>query len=319
MPTATPDAVAAMLDGGPGLWLASGPAQPLAPGVGAVVESSGSTGRPQPIELRRDALVAAATASRDHFGWDATWHLALPSHYVAGLMVLVRGALGLGVRDCGSDLAGLDPAPGRNCLSIVPTQLRRALDAGLPLGAIDAVLVGGAPLEAALRRRAEEAGVRVVETYGMSETCGGVVYDGQPLPGVDVAIEEGRIRLSGPMVVGGTLLTNDRGEWRDGRLRVLGRIDDLVITGGLKADLAVVRAALQAHAWESWALAVDDEEWGQRIVAFVPSGSLAQWRERLAASLPRHALPRQVVVVERLPRTPGGKPDREKLLGLLAT
>lgn len=319
MPRITCDTVARMLAGGPPLWLASGAAQPVGDDVGAVVESSGSTGVPKPIELRREALVAAAQANRDHFGWDATWHLALPARYVAGLMVLVRGALGAGVRECRPDLRDLTPASGRNCLSIVPTQLLRALDAGVRLDTMDAVLVGGAPLTEQLRHRAKAARIPVVETYGMSETCGGIVYDGVPLPGVEVTLEGERIRVSGPMVQGGSLLTNDRGEWRDGRLAVLGRIDDLIITGGLKADLRVVRDALQAKASESWALAVDDEEWGQRIVAFVPHGTLEQWRAKLAPVLPRHALPRQVVVVENLPRTTGGKPDREKLLGLLGS
>src|SRR5699024_7985998 len=136
----------------------------------------------------------------------------------------------------------------------------------------DAVLVGGAPLADGVRARAEAAGIRIVETYGMSETCGGVVYDGVPLPGVDVGLDGGRIRLTGPMVSGGTFLTADRGEWRDGKLHVLGRVDDVVITGGLKADLAVVRRAIQGIDADGWALAVDDDEWGQRIVLFAPTG-----------------------------------------------
>lgn len=314
----TVDDVQRMLSGGPGLWLASGEPQELSDDVGVALETSGSTGRPQRVILTRSQLVSAAQANKEFFGWDATWHLALPTHYVAGLMVLVRGALGCGVRFCGSDLAGAHPAPGRNCLSIVPTQLIRALDADLPLDAFDAVLVGGAPLSPEVRQRAECAGVAVVETYGMSETCGGIVYDGVPLPGVDVTLRGERIVLSGPMVTGGTILTNDRGQWRDGRLRVLGRVDDVVITGGLKADLAVVRAAVTALDQDAWVLAVDDAEWGQRIVLFAKQGTLEDWRGELSSTLPSHALPRQLRVVDELPRTLGGKPDREKLLRWLA-
>lgn len=318
MTSPTVDDVQRMLSGGSGLWLASGEPQELPSDIGAVLETSGSTGTPQRVALTREQLVAAAHANREYFGWDATWHLALPSHYVAGLMVLVRGVLGSGVRVCSSDLTDAAPAPGRNCLSIVPTQLIRALDQHLPLDAFDAVLVGGAPLRRAVRERAEAAGVRVVETYGMSETCGGVVYDGVPLPGVEVAIERGLIRLSGPMVSGGSLLTKDRGEWADGRLRVLGRADDIVITGGLKADLAALRAAVTALDADAWVLAVDDDEWGQRIVLFATGGTLDEWRTRLRPTLPKHALPRQLCVVDELPRTSGGKPDREKLLRWLA-
>lgn len=315
----TPGAVARMLDSGPALWLASGRPVPVGDDVGVVLETSGSTGRSSRVMLTRAQLRAAAAATTRHFGWSATWHLVLPAHYVAGFMVLVRGALGDGVRTASADLGDLEPAPGRNAISIVPTQLLRAVERGTRLAEFDAVLVGGAPLAPELRRRAEAEGIPVVETYGMSETCGGVVYDGRPLPGVDVRIEDGRIRLVGDMVSGGSYLTADRGELVDGRLRVLGRVDDVVITGGLKVDLAVVREAVQAVDTEAWALPVDDEEWGTRIVLFAPGGDLDGWRDRLAPALPRHALPRQFVRVGELPRTAGGKPDRESLLRLLGT
>lgn len=317
MTTPTPDDVARMLDGGPALVLTDAPIPAGRDDVGVWLATSGSTGRPKAIGLTREALRAAAAATTAHFGWSATWHLALPAHYVAGLMVLVRGILGDGVRTSAADLTDVAPAPGRNVLSVVPTQLLRALDAGLDLTTMDAVLVGGARLAPDLRARAEAAGVRVVETYGMSETCGGVVYDGVPLPGVEVELEDGRIRIVGPQVVDGAILTNDRGRWVDGRLEVLGRIDDLVATGGLKVDLAVVREAVTARDPEAWVLAVDDPEWGSRIVLFARSGTLESWRETLDPDLPRHALPRQLVVVDALPRTAGGKPDRENLLALL--
>ncbi|RRD46959.1 AMP-binding protein [Tessaracoccus sp. OH4464_COT-324] len=307
-------AVKAMLDGGPGIWLASG--EPPDGFTGVVLESSGSTGRPKRIHLSAAQLLAAAQASREHLGFDATWHLALPDRYVAGLMVMVRGITGSGVRRCSLDAPCL--APGRNAISIVPTQLIRALDAGQALDAFDVVLVGGAPLADEVRARAERRGVRVVETYGMSETCGGVVYDGLPLPGVEVQLVDGVIRLSGPMIVDGAITTRDRGAWVDGRLRVLGRTDDVVMTGGLKADLALVRAAVLAADPEAWVLAVDDEEWGQRIVLFAEHGTLDDWRSRLAGSLPRHALPRQLVRTA-VPRTAGGKPDREILLRWLTS
>lgn len=305
-----------MLQGGEGLWLASG-SPDLRADDGIVLETSGSTGAPKPIRLRRQQLVAAAQANAEYFGCVGTWHLALPTHYIAGLMVIVRGLLGDGVRACASDLSDIELADGHNFLSIVPTQLIRALDRGIDLSGFTGVLVGGAPLSADVRERAKAAGVKVVETYGMSETCGGIVYDGVPLPGVEVALEDGRVRISGEMVQGGTILTNDRGRWEEGRLKILGRVDDIIITGGLKADLAVVRAEVLRHDPDAWVLAVPDPEWGQRIVLFARNGSLEEWRGRL--DLPKHALPRQFIALETLPRTAGGKPDRERLLLLLGT
>lgn len=306
--------VTRMLAGGPGIWLASG--EPPEKLTGVVVESSGSTGIPKRIALTSEQLRAAAVASRDRLGWDATWHLALPERYIAGLMVVVRGVLGNGVR-LAKDLTDPDLAPGRNVVSLVPTQLIRALEAGAALHKFDAVLVGGAALDPEVRIAAERVGIRIIETYGMSETCGGVVYDGIALPGVEISLESGRIRISGPMVSGGTVLTQDLGQWVRGKLQVLGRVDEMVITGGLKADLAVVRAVAQRIDPDSWVLAVPDRLWGQRIVLFAPSGTLESWRAGLADHLPSHALPREFVRVSELPRTVGGKPDREILLRLL--
>ncbi|HQD21475.1 MAG TPA: AMP-binding protein, partial [Arachnia sp.] len=173
------DGVRGLLDRGEGLWLADG--EGAAPAGTAVVGTSGSTGEPKRVVLRRDALVAAARAAEERLGFAATWHLALDPRYVAGLMVLVRGLLGDGVAEAGPDLATLRPREGRNAVSLVATQLYRALTSPgttRALAAFDAVLVGGAALAPGLRARAEAVGIRVIETYGMSETCGGVVWDG---------------------------------------------------------------------------------------------------------------------------------------------
>lgn len=319
--------VAEFLEGGQGLWLADGAGE--APDGCAVVATSGSSGQAKPVVLHRDALQAAAHAAQLRLGFSATWHLALAPHYVAGLMVVVRGLLGSGVCDAGADLSSLQPAPGRNCVSIVATQLYRAMEQPAVLERltrVDAVLVGGAALDPALRARAERAGVHVIETYGMSETCGGVVWDGLPLPGADITLgERGRVHIAGPMLFEGYLgyrrppgpfPTNDRGQWRGGRLVIEGRLDDVVISGGVNVDLAEIRRVLAAVETEAEVLAVDDPEWGARIVLFAPNGTLESWRETLRAHLAPAALPRQLVLVERLPRTSGGKPERQTLLEL---
>lgn len=328
--------VSRMLEGGAALWLADGPAPRLPRGVGAVVQTSGTTGSARRVVLSRDALRAAAGAARERVGGDLTWHLALPGRYVAGLMVQVRSAAaGRGTPVVPTDLEGLAPTGDGDAISLVPTQLHRALgDAAVTkrLRAFDLILLGGAPLGNELRERARDAGLAVVESYGMSETCGGVVWDGTPLPGVGVGLRDGRVFIGGPTLFDGylgdptataaamddgALLTRDRGHWTNGRLVITGRIDDVIVSGGVNVDLAEVRAAAARLDPETAVLAVPDAEWGRRVVLFAASGDLAGWREALASALPRTWLPRQLVVTP-IPRTPGGKPDREALNRLVA-
>lgn len=326
-------AVRAFLDGGPGLWLA--PGDGTAPDGCAVMATSGSTGAAKFVVLRREALASAALAARDRLGFDATWHLALGPRYVAGLMVLVRGLLGNGVRVCDSSLSDAQPMAGRNALSIVATQLYRALEDPAvteSLAGFDAILVGGAALAPDLRARAEAAGLHLIETYGMSETSGGVVWDGHPLPGVEIRLgEHGRVAIAGPMIfdgylgnpdataeslVDGAVVTRDRGRWVGDTLVIDGRIDDVVITGGVNVDLAEVRRAVARLDPEADVVAVPDDEWGVRLVLAATSGDLAGWRDRLRPHLDAPALPRQLLVVPELPRTDGGKPDRQALMAL---
>jgi len=304
--------------------------------VGAVVQTSGTTGSARRVVLSREALRAAARAARERVGGDLTWHLALPGRYVAGLMVQVRSAVaGRRAPVVPTDLEGLAPTGDGDAISLVPTQLHRALgDAAVTqrLRAFDLILLGGAPLGAGLRERAGDAGLAVVESYGMSETSGGVVWDGKPLPGVWIGLCDGRVSIGGPTLFDGylddpaataeameegTLLTHDRGRWEGGRLVITGRVDDVVISGGVNVDLAEVRAAAARIDPETAVLAVPDAEWGTRVVLFAPGGDLAGWREALAGALPRTWLPRQLVGTP-IPRTPGGKPDREALSGLIA-
>lgn len=343
----SPDLVSAavrMADGGPSLWLASGePPTSIPASVGAVVETSGSTGIGKRVVLSRDALLAAAAQSGQVMEKDLTWHLVLSPAYVAGLMVVLRSWLA--GRNCIPALSGLRDlcATGDgDAVSIVSTQLFRALqdrDITHRLACFDLVLVGGSALAPELRERALAAGIRVRETYGMSETCGGIVWDGMVLPGSGVEIwndsrapRGGRIALGGstlcdgyleedggltPAAVDGLLPTSDWGYLEEGRLVVGGRLDDVVISGGVNVDLGSVRRAVETVDRGAAVLAVDDPEWGQRIVVFATSGTLEEWRDRLSLLVGRTALPRQLVRVAALPRTPGGKPDRRALLALV--
>ena len=225
------------------------------PDAAAVLITSGTSGTPKPVVLSRTAIRAAVAATHQRLGGPGDWVLALPYHYVAGFMVQARAVLaGTRLRPVRTDLADLSETVDdtRRYLSMVPTQLARAAqDPGVwaALGDFDAVLLGGGAAEAALVARALAEGISLVTTYGMTETCGGVVYDGRPLDGVSVELDaEDRILMGGPMLfsgyrlrpkltteslVDGRLRTADRGRWHHGRLQVLGRLDDVIISGGL--------------------------------------------------------------------------------------
>ena len=188
-------------------------------GTAVVIATSGSTGEPKLVALSGAALRASARATEARLGGPGRWLLALPAEHVAGIQVIVRALLAgappvvmdlrTGFRPDAFAAATAALGPGRRYTSLVPTQLRRILDAEGAVAALRsyaAVLVGGAALDPATRERALAAGVRVVTTYGMSETAGGCVYDGVPLDGVTVELDEdGRILLGGPTLASGYL------------------------------------------------------------------------------------------------------------------
>ena len=306
-----------------------------------VVRTSGSTGEPKDVVLSHRAVVASARATEERLGGPGRWLLALPTSGVAGLQVLVRSLLAATDPVVLSDhpdledaLAELTAHPGRTYASLVPTQLHR-LDREGRLGllaGLDALLVGGAGVDPALVERAREAGVPVVRTYGMSETCGGCVYDGRPLDGVRLrTTPSGEIEVAGPVLFDGYGDTSFAGEWfatrdlgsidDDGVLTVLGRVDDVVISGGVNVALPRVEELLRRVPGiaEAAASGVPDDEWGHRVVAVVVpdrSGTvdLAVLRDALERlGLDRRWAPRGLVVVEELPLLPGGKVDRRAL------
>ena len=299
----------------------------------AVVTTSGSSGTPKQVVLSRDAVLASAKASAARLGGSGPWVLALPSSYVAGLNVVVRSLVAGHRPVLLGDRAPREVVIADGFLSLVPTQLHRWLDSAddaVALTRLAAVLVGGGPVDASLKERARDAGIRLVATYGMAETCGGCVYDGLPLDGVGLALAtDGRVRLSGPtlfegylddaaataeVLVDGWFHTSDAGRLdEDGRLQVLGRVDDMVVSGGVNVPAAAVAARLREHPQVRAAevLGVADLEWGNRVVAVVVGDlDLDDARAWVGAKHPRSWAPREVVVVPTLPMLANGKVDR---------
>jgi len=322
--------------------------------VALVVPTSGSTGEPKGVLLTAAALRHSVRPTHERLGGPGQWLLALPVTHIAGLSVLVR-SLEAGTRPEVLDLYGgfdagafaaaterLDPA-GRRYTALVPTQLHRLLAAGVDLSSYDAILLGGAAAPTRMLEQASNAGANVVTTYGMSETCGGCVYEGVPLRGVEVAVgTEGLITVGGAVVfagyrlrpdltdkalVGGRFVTNDVGRWDgSGRLEVLGRTDDVIVSGAVKVSASMVERVLGAHPKVRVCAVVSrpDEQWGERVVAVVQAESrdtvptLDELRSFGADSLEPAALPKELVVLGMLPMLPSGKPDRVAAATLVA-
>jgi O-succinylbenzoic acid--CoA ligase len=323
--------------------------------IALVVPTSGSTGVPKGALLTAEAVRVSSQEALAALGGPGDWLLAVPVTHIAGLNVLSRAVLG-GGRTVAMDLAdgftaeGFVAAtsqfgPGRRYVSLVPTQLSRLLDAGPgaveAVASYDAVLLGGAAAAPGLLQRAADLGARIVTSYGMSETCGGCVYSGVPLAGALIDLDGGRIALGGEFVFSGYRLrpdlaaealevrdgvrwhlTRDAGRWTEGRLEILGRIDDMITTGAEKVAPLAVEGALAALPGirEAVVVGVPDDEWGQAVAAAVTADrelSIEEVRDALRPVLPSYALPRRLVVLDQLPLIGTGKPDRAAMAKLL--
>ena len=311
-----------------------------------VVATSGVSGKPKLAELPRTALGAAVAGSLTALDASAfdPWVACLSPAHVGGLLVLLRGALAGAPVDVldGSDPARLlAEAPDGAHVALVPTMLRRLVGTAHDLSRLGVLLVGGSALDPALRDAAARLGGRVVTTYGLTESCGGVAYDGIPFEGTEVRISStGQIELTGPTVmegyrgdpaataeaftVDGWLRTGDRGELdAEDRLVVHGRSDDAIRSGGETVWPDEVEAALRSHPGvaDVAVTGAPDLEWGQRVVAWVVPvdralpPTLEELREHSRERLARFKAPRELNVVDALPRTPSGKLRRAAVPG----
>jgi O-succinylbenzoic acid--CoA ligase len=316
--------------------------------VALVVETSGSTARPKRVALSSDALLASAAASASAIGGSGQWLLDLPVHYIAGLNVLVRSIAsgfdpvlpgeGSSYPERFGNAADSMTEGVPHFTALVPAQLSRILaEPGSTAAAarFERILVGGQSAPASLLAAAERAGLRITTTYGSSETSGGCVYDGVPIGNTAVRIVDNQVELSGSVLAEGYLEDDDRtaasfvedagthwyrtgdtGTLTDGRLAVTGRLDDLIISGGIKVSLAEVERLVQALRGQEEAVAVraTSDEWGEVPVIVTTSPvDLQELRTLVRAQLGPAAAPARVVLVASIPRLASCKPDRIEL------
>jgi O-succinylbenzoic acid--CoA ligase len=345
----------------------SGQENSVAEGTAVIVGTSGSTGLPKGVELSAAALLHSARASLARIGARPgdRWLCCLPTTHIAGIQVLVRSLVS-GTEPVLAEHADAETVATSGCahVSLVPTQLRRLLNLtnvdiatnrvsppsniSTPLAGFSSVLLGGAAAPQSLLDAARAASVPVVTTYGMTETCGGCVYDGIPLDGVQIEIRDddphaaapdgasGRIWIGGPVLFSdylgqdagaaalrdGFFRTGDLGRLDvEGRLVVRGRADDVINTGGHKVVPGEVAAALEScpGVRDVAVIGQTDPEWGERVTAVVVPDDAANpprlelLRLHVQDQLPRYAAPSRVVVVDAVPMLPSGKHDIARL------
>jgi O-succinylbenzoic acid--CoA ligase len=348
------------LDGGPALGLGMLGDQPgeVDDGTAVVIGTSGSTGVPKRVILSAEALRAGAEATSSRIG-SGRWVLALPAGYVAGLQVLVRSILagtspavfdgGFSPRAFAEATLGMLPATSL-FTSLVPAQIATLMDAAddtavlAALQAYDAILVGGQALPQPVRDRAVDLGARLVRTYGSTETSGGCVYDGVPLDTAAVRVENGELQIAGPMLADGYLgdpaltdrtftrdahgirwyRTGDLGMVDDGVVRVHGRADNVIVSGGINISLDRVERIVRGIPGLTGAVVVgvDDARWGEASVIVAQRGEalrrseaeqLEHARAAVGDEIGKPARPARLILVDELATLPSGKPDREAI------
>ena len=296
--------------------------------IALVVNTSGSTAESKLVAISDSALIASINASHKYLGAlpGDSWSLLLPTTHIAGLNVLIRAtALGSRVIDNRNTTNYIDA----DFISIVPTQLHKALtsDAKLleHLTAAEAVLVGGGPVSDKLKKEAANKHVKIVTTYGMTEMSGGCVYNQKPLDGVEVKItSDGLIKLTGPMMASGYLSedgqltafgsdgwfeSRDIGELSAGLLKVNGRSDEVIISGGENISLPLVEEKIRVLLpnQDFIIFALPDEVWGEKLCM----GSTSKVSiEEIKKSIGSLFSPKEVFLFEQIPTTSIGKPDR---------
>ena len=325
--------IQALANVGPALGCGPTSSKSVKSDISLLVATSGSTGTPKEIGITSAALLASARASNKFLKATKgqTWSLLLPLTHIAGINVLVRS---IELESEPIDLRNhVGTYPDADFTAIVPTQLFNALngDADLlsHLKGTKAVLVGGAALSEELRSQGIASGINIITTYGMTETCGGCIYNGEALDGVNFELTENqRVKISGPVLAdvekeSGWFLTQDIGVILDGKLKVIGRADDVIITGGENISLSAIESELNKKFPQLLvaAFATSDSKWGQALHVAVQTQDenlKPQISQALVSAIGNHAKPKSVILLDKLPQIGVGKVDRTSLAKLVS-
>ena len=325
--------IQALANVGPALGCGPTSSKSVKSDISLLVATSGSTGTPKEIGITSAALLASARASNKFLKATKgqTWSLLLPLTHIAGINVLVRS---IELESEPIDLRNhVGTYPDADFTAIVPTQLFNALngDADLlsHLKGTKAVLVGGAALSEELRSQGISSGINIITTYGMTETCGGCIYNGEALDGVNFELtEDQRVKISGPVLAdveneNGWYLTQDIGVILDGKLNVVGRADDVIISGGENISLSAIESELNKKFPQLLvaAFATSDSKWGQALHVAVQTQDenlKPQISQALVSAIGNHAKPKSVILLDKLPQIGVGKVDRTSLAKLVS-
>ena len=325
--------IQALANVGPALGCGPTSSKSVKSDISLLVATSGSTGTPKEIGITSAALLASARASNKFLKATKgqTWSLLLPLTHIAGINVLVRS---IELESEPIDLRNhVGTYPDADFTAIVPTQLFNALngDADLlsHLKVTKAVLVGGAALSEELRSQGIASGINIITTYGMTETCGGCIYNGEALDGVNFELTENqRVKISGPVLAdveneNGWFLTQDIGVILDGKLKVIGRADDVIISGGENISLSAIESELNKKFPQLLvaAFATSDSKWGQALHVAVQTQDenlKPQISQALVSAIGNHAKPKSVILLDKLPQIGVGKVDRTSLAKLVS-
>ena len=342
--------------------------------IAVVCATSGSTGMPRGVLLSEQALSASATAFGKRFGTNNRWVVSMPAHRIAGIMVLTRSWFHNSPFEIDPSVGGArtfeaaafaattmravreSETDGRSLMvSLVPTQIARLIESGSvgieALQSYDLVLSGAAATPQPMLNKMRELGIKVSVSYGMTETCGGCVFDGRPLDGVNISlgtkddIEPGRVTISGSVAasgyrlrpdldavsfISGQVQTHDVGKLdASGLLHILGRLDDVVTVGGVNVALSAIESLIRHHPFIEDVAVIDlqDELWGSIPIAYVVARTqisdvttlTSEIQSKIRDQIGRAAVPRTVQFVASLPMLDSGKVDRISLRMQAAT